>query len=76
MPFSAIVATVLAFFSHNDPGVVMWFRIIAALCIAITIATTLTINVPINKLTARWQLTERFEKVVTNANTVAFISGC
>jgi hypothetical protein len=62
MPFSAVVAIVLAVFSRNDPSTVMWLRIIAASCIAITIVTTLTINVPINNLTARWQLTEDFEK--------------
>jgi hypothetical protein len=62
MPFSAVVVILLAFFSRNDPNIVMWLRIIAALCIAITIATTLTINVPINNLTAKWQLTESFEK--------------
>jgi uncharacterized membrane protein len=62
MPFSSVVVVILAFFSRNDPSIVMWLRIIAALCIAITIATTLTINVPINNLTARWQLTESFEK--------------
>ncbi len=62
MPFSSVVAIMLAFFSRNDPSVVMWLRIIAALCIAITIVTTLTINVPINNLTAKWQLTESFEK--------------
>ena len=62
MPFSAIVAIVLAVFSRNDPSVIMWMRIIAASCIAITIVTTLTINVPINNLTAKWELTEDFEK--------------
>jgi uncharacterized membrane protein len=62
MPFSSVVVVILAFFSRNDPSIVMWLRIIAALCIAITIATTLTINVPINNLTARWQLTESLEK--------------
>jgi uncharacterized membrane protein len=62
MPFSAVVAIVLAFFSRNDPNEIMWLRTIAALCIAITIVTTLTINVPINSLTAKWQLTDSFEK--------------
>ena len=62
MPFSAVIVIVLAFFSHDDPNAVMWLRIIAALCIAITIVTTLTINVPINNLTAKWQLNESFEK--------------
>lgn len=62
MPISAIVAIVLAIFSRHDPGVVLWLRVIAAACIAITIVTTLTINVPINNLTARWELTEDYEK--------------
>lgn len=62
MPFSAVAVIILAFFSRNDPGAVMWLRITAALCIAVAIATTLTINVPINELTAKWQLTESFEK--------------
>ena len=62
MPFSAVVVILLAFFSRNDPNIVMWLRIMAAICITITILTTLTINVPINNLTAKWQLTESFEK--------------
>ena len=62
MPFSAVVAFALAFFARNDPSVVIWLRLIAALCIVMTIVTTLTINVPINNLTAKWQLNERFEK--------------
>ena len=61
MPLSAVVAIVLVLFSHNDPNAIMWLRIINALCIEITIITTLTINVPINNLTAKWQLTENFE---------------
>ena len=61
MPFSAVVVILLAFFSRNDPNIVMWLRIMAAICITITILTTLTINVPINNLTAKWQ-TESFEK--------------
>ena len=62
MPFSVVVAIVLAIFSRNDPGVVMWLRIIAAFCVAITLITTLTINIPINNLTAEWQMPEDFEK--------------
>jgi hypothetical protein len=62
MPFSAVVTTVLAIFSRNDPSIVMWLRVIAATCIAISIVTTLAINVPINNLTAKWQMTENFEK--------------
>ena len=62
MPFSAIVTIALAFFSRNDQGIIMWLRIMAAICIAITIVTTLTINVPINNLTGKWNLNESFEK--------------
>jgi uncharacterized membrane protein len=62
MPFSAVAVIMLAFFSRHDPTIVMWLRIIAAICIAVTIVTTLTINIPINNLTAKWQLTESFEK--------------
>jgi uncharacterized membrane protein len=61
-PFIVVIVVLLAVFSRNEPGVVLWLRIIAALCIAITIVTTLTINVPINKLTAKWQITEDFEQ--------------
>lgn len=62
MPLSAVLVIMLAIFSRNDPSVVMWLRIIAVICIAITIVTTLTINVPINNLTAKWQITDSFEK--------------
>jgi hypothetical protein len=62
MPFSAVVTIVMAFLSRGDTSVVMWLRITAALCIVITIVTTLTTNVPINNLTAKWQLNESFEK--------------
>ncbi len=57
MPFSAFIVTVLAVFSRHDPGTVLWLRIAAASCIGISILTTLTVNVPINKLTATWPLT-------------------
>ncbi len=62
MPLSGVLVIMLAIFSRNDPRVVMWLRIIAAICIAITIVTTLTINVPINNLTAKWQIADNFEK--------------
>lgn len=62
MPFSAVVVIVLAIFSRNDPSAIMWLRFVAATCIVITIVTTLTINVPINNLTAEWQTTNNFEK--------------
>ena len=62
MPFSAVVVIVLAILTRNDPTVVLWLRIIAAVCIAVTMVTTLTINVPINNLTAKWQISEDFTK--------------
>jgi uncharacterized membrane protein len=62
MPFSTVIVIVLAIFSRNDPNVVLWLRIVAAICIAITIVTTLTINVPINSLTNKWAITDDFEK--------------
>jgi hypothetical protein len=56
MPLSGILALALVIFSLGDGRVVLGLRIIAAICIAITIVTTLTINVPINNLTSEWQL--------------------
>ena len=32
-------------------------RVAAAICISVTVVTTLTINVPINSQTAAWQMT-------------------
>ena len=52
----------MGIFSRNDPTVVLWLRIIATVCIAVTMVTTLTINVPINNLTAKWQISEDFTK--------------
>ncbi len=62
MPLSAVIVVVLAIVSHNDPGAVMWLRMIAAVCIAIAVVTTVAINVPINNLTGKWQITESFQK--------------
>ena len=61
MPFSAVAVVLLAFFSRNEASVVMWLRVIAAACIVVTIATTLIINVPINNITAKWEMTESFD---------------
>jgi hypothetical protein len=57
MPLSGILAIALVIFSRSDRSVVMWLRVIGAICIAITVVTTLTVNVPINNLTSQWQLT-------------------
>ncbi len=62
MPFSAFIVIVLAVFSRHDASAVLWLRIAAASCVGITILTTLTINVPLNKLTASWPLTADFEQ--------------
>jgi uncharacterized membrane protein len=62
MPFSTVIVVVLAILSRHDTNVIMWLRVVAALCIAITIVTTLIINVPINNLTAEWELTKSFER--------------
>jgi uncharacterized membrane protein len=62
MPFGAVMVILLAIYSRNDPGIVMWLRTAAAIFIAITIVTTLTINVPINNLTADWKITDPLEK--------------
>lgn len=61
MPFSTVVVILLAILSRNETNVIVWLRVVAALCIAITIVTTLIINVPINNLTAKWELTKSFE---------------
>ena len=61
MPFSAVVIILLPIFSRHESNVVMWLRVLAAAWVLITIATTLIINVPINNLTAKWEMTERFE---------------
>ncbi len=62
MPFSALVVILLAILSASGPSNIFSLRAVAAVCIAITIVTTLTINVPINSLTAKWELTDNFEK--------------
>jgi hypothetical protein len=61
MPLCAIVVIVLAILSYRDTAVVMWLRILAAACVSVTIITTLTINVPINNRTSRWQSAENHE---------------
>ncbi len=62
MPFSGGVAIALAVFSYKEPDAILWLRVISAVCVAITILTTLTVNVPINNLTAEWSMSENFEK--------------
>ena len=57
MPLSGILAVVLIIHSRGDTRFVLWFRVAAAICIAVTVVTTLLVNVPINTQTASWQLT-------------------
>ncbi len=57
MPLSGILAVALIILSREEPGAVLWPRIAAAFCIAVTVVTTLAVNVPINTQTASWQLT-------------------
>lgn len=57
MPLSGILAVALIFVSRGDARVVFWLRVAAALCIAVTVVTTLLVNVPINTQTEGWQLT-------------------
>ena len=57
MPLSGILAIALIVVSRGEAGVVLWLRVAAALCIAVTVVSTLTVNVPINTQTAAWQLT-------------------
>jgi uncharacterized membrane protein len=56
MPLSGAFAIGLVLVSQEERGAVFWLRVAAALCLAMTVVTTLTVNVPINMRTARWQL--------------------
>jgi uncharacterized membrane protein len=58
MPLSAILAVVLVVFSAEHGATVFWLRIGAAICIGITVVTTLTVNVPINSRTSRWKVSD------------------
>jgi uncharacterized membrane protein len=60
MPFSAAVVILLAIFSRSESNAVLLLRLLAAVFIVITIATTLIINMPINNLTAKWEMTKDF----------------
>jgi uncharacterized membrane protein len=57
MPLSGVLAIALIIVSRGESGVVLWLRIAAAICIAVTVVTTLLVNVPINTQTAGWQVT-------------------
>jgi hypothetical protein len=57
MPLSAILAVLLVVASRSGDSTVLLLRVIAAICIAAAIVTTLTVNVPINTRTAAWPVT-------------------
>jgi uncharacterized membrane protein len=57
MPFTVILAAVFAAMSRHAPPTIKRLRIAAALCIALTVASSLIVNVPINNRTAEWQTT-------------------
>jgi uncharacterized membrane protein len=56
MPLSGVLAILLVVLSRGERTVVLWLRVAAALCIAVTVVTTLTVNVPINTRTASCDL--------------------
>ena len=57
MPLSGVLAIALVIVSRSEGSLVLWLRVAAAICIAVTVVTTLMVNVPINTETASWQLT-------------------
>jgi uncharacterized membrane protein len=57
MPLSGILVVALIILSRGDTRFVFWLRVAVAFCIAVTVVTTLLVNVPINTQTAGWQLT-------------------
>jgi uncharacterized membrane protein len=58
MPLSGLLAIIFIFVSRAEGGLVWWLRVAAAACIAITIITTVVVNVPINNRTAEWSLND------------------
>jgi uncharacterized membrane protein len=58
MPLSGVLAIVLVLVSRGESRFVFWLRVAAALCLAFTVVTTLTVNVPINTRTASWRMTD------------------
>jgi uncharacterized membrane protein len=57
MPLSGVLTMALVIVSRGERSFVLWLRVAAVICIAVTVVTTLTVNVPINTQTASWQLT-------------------
>ena len=58
MPLSGVLTIALVLVSRGENRFVFWLRVAAALCVAITVVTTLTVNVPINTRTASWQISQ------------------
>jgi uncharacterized membrane protein len=56
MPLSGVLTIVLVLVSRGESSFAFWLRVAGALCLAITLVTTLTVNVPINTRTASWPL--------------------
>ena len=56
MPLSGLLAIALVVVSRNEGTIVLGLRVAAALCLALTVITTLTVNVPINTRTQEWRL--------------------
>ena len=56
MPLSGILAVAFLIVTRADAGVIRVLRITAVVCVAVTIITTLIVNVPINNRTAEWSL--------------------
>jgi uncharacterized membrane protein len=55
MPLSGILLIVLTWVSWNESRSTFALRAIATACVALTTATTLLVNVPINNRTASWR---------------------
>lgn len=62
MPLSGILAIALASVSRGDARFVFWLRVAAAVCLAVTVVTTLFVNIPINTRTAEWAMTNAPEE--------------
>jgi hypothetical protein len=56
MPLSGVLAIALVGVSQGERSLVLWLRVAAAFCLAVTVVTTLTVNVPINARTASWKV--------------------
>jgi uncharacterized membrane protein len=73
MPLSGVLAILLVVLSRGERTVVLWLRVAAALCIAVTVVTTLTVNVPINTRTASWELAKRLFRMAADARAMVLV---